>query len=541
MRLGIAQTNARVGAVEENLALVLSRIEEARRAKCDLVVFPELALPGYIPLDLLWRRALVERTRAALEEVARASRGIGVVVGGISSRPRREGANRDDPSSVIDGAGRNLENAAFLFEDGHLVGTEAKLALPTFDIFDEKRYFIPGPGAEVLPFRKERLGLSICEDLWVDDGAWAVQASLGATLLVNISGSPFYSGKGEIRLRLAARRAQEAGLPLVYVNRVGGEDEVVFDGGSFVVDARGELLFHAPSFEEGLFVVDLERLRPVPPPADPPLGLVRRAIVLGIRDYVRKNGFSRVIVGLSGGVDSSLVAALAVEALGAGAVAGISLPSEITSKESREDAREVARRLGIELVEIPIEGVVDACRAALPTRPAGVTDENLQARVRGTLWMALANERNALVLVTANKSEIAVGYNTLYGDTAGALAPIGDLYKTEVYRLAETLGDRIPERVKKKPPSAELRPGQRDEDDLPPYPVLDPILFDLIEGGIAGSDLPGRGHPEAAVAETLRRYWRSEYKRRQLPPVVKVSQKAFGIGRRLPITHAHRD
>ncbi len=541
MRLGIVQTNAHVGAVDENLALVLSRIEEARSARCDLVVFPELVLCGYVPLDLLWRSGLVERTRAALDQVARASHGIGVVVGGLSARPRREGTNRDDPSSVTDRARLDLLNTAFLFDDGRLVGAEAKLALPTFDIFDEKRYFTPGPGAEVLPFRTERLGLSICEDLWVDDGAWAAQASLGATLLLNISASPFFTGKREIRLRLGARRAQETGLPLVYVNRVGGEDEVVFDGGSFVLNADGELLFHAPSFEEGLFVVDLARARPVPPPADPPLDLVRGAIILGIRDYVRKNGFSRVLIGLSGGMDSSLVAALAVEALGAGAVAGVSLPSGITSKESREDAREVARRLGIELVEIPIEGVVDACRDALPSRPAGVTDENLQARVRGTLWMALANERNALVLVTANKSEIAVGYNTLYGDTAGALAPIGDLYKTDVYRLAETLGDRIPDRVKKKPPSAELRPGQRDEDDLPPYAILDPILFDLIERGIAGSDLPARGHPEAAVAETLRRYWRSEYKRRQLPPVVKVSQKAFGIGRRLPITHAYRD
>ena len=487
------------------------------------------------------RRTSSSGERRSIPPGGRSPSGIGVVVGGLTARPRRDGANRDDPSSVTDGAGLHLLNTAFLFDDGRLVGTEAKLALPTFDIFDEKRYFTPGAGAEVLPFRKERLGLSICEDLWVDDGAWAAQASLGATLLINISASPFFTGKREIRLRLGAQRAQDTGLPLVYVNRVGGEDEVVFDGGSFVLNADGELLFHAPSFEEGLFVVDLGRARPVPPPADPPLDLVRRAIVLGIRDYVRKNGFSRVLVGLSGGMDSSLVAALAVEALGAGAVAGVSLPSEITSKESREDAREVARRLGIELVEIPIEGVVDACRDALPSRPTGVTDENLQARVRGTLWMALANERNALVLVTANKSEIAVGYNTLYGDTAGALAPIGDLYKTDVYRLAETLGDRIPERVKRKPPSAELRPGQRDEDDLPPYPILDPILFDLIEGGIAGSDLPRRGHPAAAVAEVVRRYWRSEYKRRQLPPVVKVSQKAFGIGRRLPITHGHRD
>ena len=380
----------------------------------------------------------------------------------------------------------------------------------------------------------------MCEDLWVDDGPTETQASLGADLVVNISASPFFVGKGAIRRELVARRARENGVSVLYVNLVGGQDELVFDGGSLLAGPEGELLFQAPYFAEALFVLDLERLRPIPHPTDDPLRLVREAIVLGIRDYVRKNGFSHVFLGLSGGIDSALVACLAVEALGPERVTGVSLPSPITAAENREDAREVGRRLGIDVREIPIASILAAYQEAIPSL-SGVPVENVQARVRATLLMALANEGDALVLVTGNKSEIAVGYNTLYGDTAGALAPIADLYKTEVYALARSLGGRIPERVLKKAPTAELRPGQRDEDDLPPYSVLDPLLRELVETNASREELVAHGFSEAVVADVLSRYYRSEYKRRQFPPGIKVSPKAFGSGRRVPLTHGYRD
>lgn len=540
MRLGIAQINPHVGHLDRNLAVILARIDEAHRKGCDLVVFPELSLCGYLPCDLLWRAGFLERMEEALQKIVRASKGIGVIAGGVSSKIHREGANLSDPSSLLDGAATTLFNAAFLIEDGKLLGQEVKLLLPSFDVYSEKRYFTSGPGAQVFDFRGTRLGINICEDFWVDDGPTDTQASLGAEWVINISASPFFAGKAGIRRRLAAKRAKENGITFIYVNCVGGQDDIVYDGGSFIVSPEGDLLFQAPFFTEGLFVLDLEGLAPVPPPREETIPLIHRAILLGIHDYVRKSGFSHVIVGLSGGVDSALVAALAVEALGPDAVTCVFLPSEITSQESREDALEVARRLSIELLEIPIEEVHAAYRNVLPHPPTGLTEENLQARTRGVLLMTLANERNALVLAPGNKSEIAVGYNTLYGDTVGALAPIADLYKTQVYKLAAAMGDRIPKRVVKKAPTAELRPGQRDEDDLPPYSVLDALLVELIEKNTSREELIAHGFPKETVKDVLTRYYQSEYKRRQLPPGIKVSPKAFGIGRRMPITHAYR-
>jgi len=540
VRLGIVQTNPLVGAVEQNLKTILRRLEEARERGCDLVVFPELALCGYFPFDLLWRPGFVRRMEEALQEIARASGGIGVIVGGVSVRKRKDAANLADPSSVADGAGQELWNSAFFIANGRVLEEQPKLRLPTFDVYGEERYFTPAAGSRVFEFAGRRLGISLCEDLWVDDGPTETQASLGADLVVNISASPFFVGKGAIRRELVARRAKENGVSVLYVNLVGGQDELVFDGGSLLAGPEGELLFQAPYFAEALFVLDLGRLRPIPHPTDDPLRLVREAIVLGIRDYVRKNGFSHVFLGLSGGIDSALVACLAVEALGPERVTGVSLPSPITAAENREDAREVGRRLGIDVREIPIASILAAYKEAIPSL-SGVPVENVQARVRATLLMALANEGDALVLVTGNKSEIAVGYNTLYGDTAGALAPIADLYKTEVYALARSLGGRIPERVLKKAPTAELRPGQRDEDDLPPYSVLDPLLRELVETNASREELVAHGFSEAVVADVLSRYYQSEYKRRQFPPGIKVSPKAFGSGRRIPLTHGYRD
>jgi len=541
MRLALVQLNPHVGAIDSNLRTILAYIDEARAAGCDLIVFPELSLCGYPPLDLLWRKGFVVHVKEALDQIAHASQGIGVIVGAVSSRPRRGAANLTDPSSLSDGANWELTNGAFLFVDGSLVGEEAKLALPSFDVYNDKRYFTPGPGAQVFTFRGIKLGINVCEDLWVNDGPTEAQASLGAEWVINVSASPFFRGKGTIRRRMASQRARENGIFLVYVNRIGGQDELVYDGGSFITAPDGKLLYQAPAFSEGLYIVDTDSLAPISSPYEDGIEAVRQAIVLGISDYLRKNGFSRVIIGLSGGIDSAVVASLGVEALGKENVTGVFLPSEITSQQSRQDAAELAQRLGINLLEVPIVAMVDAYHRALPQEPTGLTAENLQARVRGAVLMALANAHHALVLATGNKSEIAVGYNALYGDTVGALAPIADLYKSDVYRLAETMGEAIPQRIKEKAPTAELRPGQRDEDDLPPYSLLDPILKELIEQSASREELISHGYPASVVDDVLSRYYRNEYKRRQFPLGIKVSPKAFGIGRRMPITHGYRD
>jgi len=540
MHVGIAQINVHVGAFEQNAAAIIARIEDARDRGCDLVVFPELAIPGYAPMDLVWRHGFVDAGRRALDRIAAASRGIGVLVGGIASEAQQEGVNRFDLSAVADGGGTNLYNVAYLIDDGRLVETIAKLHLPVYDIYAEKRHFEPGPGARVAAFRGHTIGINICEDLWVDDGPTETQANLGAEWVINLSASPFYAGKDEIRRRMVRRRATENGVGIVYVNLVGGQDELVFDGGSFVVSSSGEILFHAPFFADGLFVVDLDAPSAAPVPSLDRWEALRRAITLGIRDYVLKNGFQEVLLGLSGGVDSALVAALAAEAVLPENVTAVYMPSEFSSAESRVDARETARRLGIEWIEISIAEPHDTLRQSLPQRAEGIVDENLQPRLRGLLLMGLANQRDALVLAPGNKSEIAVGYNTLYGDTVGALAPIADLYKDDVYRMAATFSDRIPKRVLQKAPSAELRAGQRDAADLPPYAILDPILRGLIEENLSRDELIAAGFPETIVDDILRRYYVNEHKRRQLPPGIKLTPKAFGIGRRPPLTNAYR-
>ncbi len=539
MRVGIGQMNAHVGAIERNAQAVMGLIDEAKAAGCDVVVFPELAIPGYIPLDLLWRPGFVP----ACEEAVAALRGRGgrmtVIVGSVAARPAQGATNRSDPSSMCDGAGTDINNVAHLLADGREIGRAEKVHLPTYDIYNERRYFAPGEGVETHVVAGTRIGVNLCEDLWVDDGPTDLQASLGAELIVNLSASPFYVGKLGIRRRLVRRRARENGVPILYVNLVGGQDDVVFDGGSFVVNDQGDVVFAAPRFTEGLYVVDLPH-EAVAAPLDDPAEETRSAIVLGIRDYVRKNGFSGCLLGLSGGIDSAVVAALAVEAVGAENITSVYLPSEFSADKSGEDARAVARALRVRHLEISIAQIHEEFRGALPAAATGLVDENLQPRIRGTLLMALSNQEGRLVLCPANKSEIAMGYNTLYGDTVGALAPIADLYKDDVYRLAATYRELIPQCVIDRPPTAELRPNQTDEDDLPPYAELDPALRALIEGNASRDGLLAAGFAEPLVDEVLRRYAQHEHKRRQLPLGIKVTPKAFGSGRRVPVTNAYR-
>jgi len=541
MRIAISQFNAHVGAIDENTTKILSQIEEAKASNCDLVVFPELAICGYSPLDFLWHDGLIRTCEGAIQRIAAQSMGIGVIVGGIAVERNQAPSNRDNVSSLSDGALIRLANRAFLIEDGSILGHVDKEYLPSYDVYCEKRHFTAGEGTSVHAFRNVTLGINVCEDLWINEGPTDLQASLGADWIINLSASPFYVGKADIRSRLATRRTKENRVGLVYVNLVGGQDEVVFDGGSFVVDAKGRRIFQAPTFQEGLYVVDLDHPRSLGHEPIVDIDQIHQALVLSIRDYVVKNGFEQVIIGLSGGIDSAVVAALAAEALGPGNVTCVYLPSEFSSDDSRQDARAAAEKLGVTFQSIDITEAHHALRSALLQPPQGLVDENLQPRIRGTLLMALANQHHALVLCPGNKSEIAVGYSTLYGDTVGALAPIADLYKGQVYELAKTFGELIPNRIQTKAPSAELRADQRDEDDLPSYEILDAVLQQVIETNASRQTLIDQGFDEHIVDDILRRVRVSEHKRRQLPPGVKISPKAFGTGRRMPLTNGYRE
>ena len=524
MRVGIGQINSLVGAFEQNAATILERIDEARGRGCELVLFPEFAVPGAFPLDLVLRPGFVEGCEDAIDEIRRGAEGIAVVVGSIANEKRR-------------GARSGLRNCAYLIENASIVARVDK----THATPDEARYFAPGPGALTVDVASRRFGVALGDLLEAGEGPIDLLASLGAEWIVQLAASPFRVGRLRARRRLATASARENGAGIVYVNCVGGADGTVFDGGSFAADQSGNLVFQAPCFEEGLYVFELDSAEPIEEPNEDALDLTRSAIVLGTRDYVTKNGFSSVIVGISGGIDSALVAALAVEALGPSAVTGVYLPCAHSSAESAADARALSERLGIELLEISAEGVHSALRSALPFDAIGVVDENLQARARAMLWMALSNERNTLVLATGNKSEVAIGYCTLYGDTTGALAPIADLYKADVYRLAKSFGDRIPDSILEKAPSAELRPDQKDEDDLPPYDTLDALLRGLIDENASREQLIERGFDERLVDDVLRRFYAAEYKRRQLPPGIAVTDHPFGPARRAPLTHTFRD
>ena len=566
MRVALAQLNTMVGDIDGNAALVADALERAALAGADLTLVPELALTGYPPEDLLLRPEFAEASRRALEDVAAGVRHGAAVLG------------------FVERAG-DVHNAVALVADGRVQAVYRKRFLPNYGVFDEARYFAAGDRALVVELLGARVGLAICEDIWYPTPVASDLTAAGVDLIACVSASPFHRGKGAWRERMLATRAADAAAYLAFCNQVGGQDELVFDGRSAVFDEDGELLARAEPFAEDLVLADLDlgrvarrRLREplarrLPPheeagvspisaraarngrpltaevsPALSPPEEVWAALVTGVRDYVEKNRFPGVVIGLSGGIDSALTAAVAVDALGSDRVVGVAMPSGHSSASSLADAEALAESLGIRLETLPIAGVTAAFEDALAELFAGrepdITEENLQARARGTLLMAVSNKLGLLVLATGNKSEMSVGYSTLYGDMVGGFAPLRDLSKTWVYRVARwrnaTDGrEVIPRSSIEKPPSAELRPGQLDTDSLPPYDVLDPILEGYVEQDLSPADLVRSGADEALVAEIVRMVDRAEYKRRQGPVGIKITPRAFGKDRRMPITNAY--
>ncbi len=544
MKIAVAQLNPTVGDIAGNLEK-LEQVVTGLEAGVDLAVFPELFLTGYPPRDLLEKGWFNRRVAEALDRVAELSR-----------RRPETGILLGAPIPTGQKIGKGLFNAALLFFEGEIVHRQAKTLLPSYDVFDESRYFDPDPGQEPVSFRGETIGITICEDAWNDPEYWPRQyypenpirtlAEKGATLLVNIAASPFAAGKDRIRFDLLSGQAARRRTPLLYVNQVGGNDELIFDGGSFLLDDRGRVVSRLAEFQEEVRVVETgeagraEKFSP-----RERSDAIRRALVLGVADYARKCGFPSALVGISGGIDSAVTAALAVEALGKDRVTGITMPSPFTAKISTRLAEELAANLEIPLRTVPIGEIFQSYLAGLgdflpPGEPAAeLARENIQARIRGNILMAFSNRFGSLVLSTGNKSEMATGYCTLYGDMSGGLAVLSDLPKTGVYELAELLNrerEIIPRRTIDRPPSAELKPGQTDQDTLPPYPVLDRILFHYIEENRSAGQIVELGLDPEAVEWVVGAVNRNEYKRRQAPPGLKVTGKAFGSGRRMPIS-----
>ena len=574
LRIGMAQLNTTVGDFAGNRRKILKAIDEARSSGVDIVAFPELAICGYPPEDLLFKPRFIAENLRSLDKVIEASSGISIVVGFVDAR-------------------EDIYDAAAVIHDGKLAGVYHKILLPNYGVFDENRYFRAGSECPVYVIAGVTVGVNICEDIWYEAGPTTTQAYSGAEVIINISASPYHFGKGNSRERMIAARAADNVAIVAYTNLVGGQDELVFDGNSLLLDEKGALLARGRQFEEDLVIADLdienvfrtrlhdprwrqalllheewgwERSSQVvvtgtPPATDkPPLksravestslaGEIYCALVLGTRDYVRKNGFKKVLIGLSGGLDSTLVAAIAVDALGKQNVVGVAMPSRYSSTGSLSDAGLLAGNLGIELLTVPIEktfqAYLDTLAEPFSGTESGVAEENIQARIRGNILMALSNKFGWLVLTTGNKSEYAMGYTTLYGDMAGGFAVIKDVPKTMAYELAKhrnaVAGSSIiPETVIEKPPSAELRPDQKDTDSLPPYELVDPVLTAYVEEDKSVEQIIAAGTSEEVVKRAARLVDGSEYKRRQAPPGVKITPRAFGRDRRLPITSRFR-
>lgn len=569
LRIALAQINPTVGDLSGNAEKIIWYIGKAKEKNVDLITFPELSLCGYPPEDLLLKHQFLDDCQKTLEDIVTQTFGITCLLG------------------FPEISGSSVYNAAALIHDGRLIGAYRKILLPNYGVFDEKRYFEPGEEGLVLVLNGLAIGINICEDSWYTDGPAKLEVQKGgARVIANISASPYYAGKREVREEVLRKLAQENGCFVIYNNLVGGQDELIFDGGSFVLDPKGDLLANSKQFDEDMLVFDLEIAQDelmdakdssmftdksstrevqrlcislVAPPGKEKLPGTRirwldyldevySALVLGVRDYVRKNGFPKVLIGISGGIDSALTAAIAVDALGAEAVVGVTMPSRFSSEETKGDAGVLSDNLGIRLISIPIEQVFNSYLEILkPTfdeMAPDVTEENIQARIRGNILMALSNKFGWLVLTTGNKSETAVGYCTLYGDMAGGFAVIKDVPKTLVYKLAEFKNRQagrfvIPKSIIEREPSAELRPDQKDRDSLPPYDKLDAILRAYVEQDMGYAEILNMGFAEDMVKRVIQMVDRNEYKRRQSPPGIKITPKAFGKDRRLPMSNRY--
>ena len=570
LRLALAQINSTVGDIEGNTEKIISLIKEAKAKDCDIIAFPELAITGYPPEDLLFKTSFIKANLRALEKIANHSRNIISIIGFVDK-------NKD------------IYNAAAVLLDGKVIAKYHKNHLPNYGVFDEVRYFQRGNEISILDINGTKIGLSICEDIWYPENPINIQAIEGASLVININASPYHIGKTKEREDLLKVRARDNNIAIAYVNLVGGQDELVFDGNSIVVGPDGSFIAKADAFKEELLICDIElesvfrmqlkdnrlrnlratykreeRVNVIPVDykfkekvehIDQKITLdlteteeIYNALVLGVRDYIHKNGFEKVVIGLSGGIDSSLTATIAVDALGKDNVKGVLMPSQFTSRESIEDAQELAENLGIETFIFPIKDIfhkyMDILSPVFEGLKWDVTEENLQARIRGNLLMALSNKFGWIVLATGNKSEMSVGYATLYGDMVGGFAVLKDVYKTKVYELAEyrnSISPVIPKRVLEKPPSAELRPNQKDEDELLPYQILDEIIRLYVEEDLSLEEIAARGFDKKSVEKVIRMIDRNEYKRRQAPIGIRITKRAFGKDRRMPITNKFRE
>ena len=535
LKIALAQTNFTVGDIDGNCQRIISQMVEARdELACELIIFPELAITGYPPEDLLLRPDFINQTQAALKQIIKASIGIAVIVG----YPRRDN--------------KHLLNMASFFYNGECLGEYAKQYLPNYNVFDEKRYFKAGHSACVVNYMGVNIGLTICEDIWRTQPARQAKQA-GAELLININASPYHKNRIQERQKVVSKRARDNHLPIIYSNLVGGQDELVFDGASFVVNSTGQLCQQLNEFEETLSIFEFDKSKKEPVKAHMPkivdeYASVYRALIVGVRDYINKNNFSGAVLGLSGGIDSALTLAIAVDALGANRVKSVLMPSRYTSQMSLDDAWEQVRTLGVTAHEISIETMFSSFTEALAPvfkgLPPDITEENIQARCRGVLLMAISNKTGNMVLTTGNKSEMAVGYATLYGDMAGGYAAIKDVPKTLVYKLANyrnSIAPVIPQRVIDRPPSAELAPNQTDQDSLPDYEILDPILEAYVEQDFTPEQIIAMGFDDQVVYDVLRRVDNNEYKRRQSAPGVKITPRAFGRDRRYPLTSGFKN
>ena len=530
MKIAVAQINPTVGDITGNMHQIIDAINRAKKKPVDLVIFPELSIIGYPPKDLLLKKSFIHRNKEALTEIIDSSQNISVIVG------------------FVDESQGNLYNAAAFINNGKLLEVHHKMHLPNYDVFDEKRYFQPGKKATVVELQGKKIGINVCEDIWMDDGPARAQQEAGAELIINISASPFQAGKWKIREELLSRRAREHQVAILYANTVGGQDDLIFDGRSYLFNPQGTLLAQGKSFQEDFMLLpeytDTKASGILN--SEEEAEEIYSALILGIKDYVHKNGFSTVVIGLSGGIDSALTAALAVQALGKDQVVGVSMPSTFSSAGSIADAQQLAQNLGIRLEIIPIKEMYKTYLQDLSPQFKGtafnVAEENLQARIRGNILMALSNKFGYLVLATGNKSELSVGYATLYGDMCGGLAVISDVLKTKVYQVATYFNQQagyacIPEASLVKEPSAELRENQKDSDSLPPYEILDPILQAYVENDRSKEEIIAMGFDKNIVSKVIKMVDRNEYKRQQAAVGIRITLRAFGSGRRMPITN----